>query len=73
MAIIGILFIFSMLFLFMTLDNKIVKIIQNLFFQYKQMIIKLNQFEKEKQKNNKLNQIKKKPNINVKEKKIIEL
>ena len=53
MAIIGILFIFSMLFLFMTLENKIVKIIQNLFFQYKQKIIQLNKIEKKKQKNNK--------------------
>ena len=70
MIIIGLLFIFSMIFLFWNIDNKIAKIIQKLFFKYKNMIAQLSLFEKEKEehKNNNLTQIDKKANINLKDK-----
>ena len=70
MIIIGVLFIFSMIFLFWNIDNKIAKIIQKLFFKYKNMIAQLSLFEKEKEehKNNNLTQIDKKANINLKDK-----
>ena len=68
MIIIGVLFIISMSFLFVFIDNKIVKILKKLFLQYKHMIIQLNQIEKNNQSNNKPNQIENKPNIKLKEK-----
>ena len=66
MIVVGILFIISMFSLFITIDTKIVKIIQKLFFQYKNMIVQLNQIGKEKNTNNNINKIEKKPNINLK-------
>ena len=68
MIIIGILFIILMSLLFVSIDNKIVKIIQKLFIKYKHMIVHLNQIEKNKGKDDKPNQIRKKKNINLKEK-----
>ena len=66
MIIIGVIFIISMSLLFVVIDNKIAKIIQKLFFQYKHMMAQLDKIEKEKQKNNKLNQDRRKSNINLK-------
>ena len=71
MISIGVLFIISMFFFFFTIDNKITKIIQKLFFKYKFMIVQLSHLEKEKKNNNISNKDSKKTNIKEKTRKNI--